>query len=507
MRNPDGLVTIEDVELELRRRQYADPLSTVYGPHDGQIKIHRARAPLTLVLGGNRSGKSWAAVAEALYYCLGRSTWAEVPEPPIMVFYVMPSFGMFERAIYPIFKKLVPWDQVEKFSERDHYCKFTNGSYLYFLSADQRFERHQGAQVNFVVMDESPNESVYGELIARLIATRGRMLMVLAPVDAKSYWIRDKIYVPWMAGDDTELEVIHMPTADEEGRSLVPHLSDDDIRRLEKRWTDPGERAARLYGDFIVRSGLVFKGFDPDTHVIKPFEIPDHFVRWWVVDPQYYRFAALQFAADEDGNYYVTDEYFSQEEPLADRAERMAAITGKVERSIPVYVDSANPQDIAELNYHFDRIGASLGAVSLPMQKQVHKMVLRVHSYIEPDIDRKYPKYAADMKNLYGSPRIFFFDTLRSYWVWNGQRMDCSRLTWEMGRLSWGKNGKPDKDSADGADCSDCVIYGTSINAAGVRNESRDKWKEGLSPDDIMIWNAIDKMDRWRRDPDYLDYD
>jgi len=497
------IVSLEDIEQEIKRRQYEDPLKTVYTPHAIQLLIHASRAVLTLVIGGNRSGKTFSAVAEALYYCLGRSVYAEVPDPPVTVWYVMPSFGMFEKTIYPIFKQLVPWKEVKSFSERDHYVKFNNGSMLYFISADQRQMRIQGASVDFIVMDESPNESIYGELIARLIDRGGRMLMVLAPVDAKSFWIRDKIYVPHLADESEGTEVINMPTIDDEGNPLVPTYTREEIERMASKWTDPAERSARLYGEFIVRSGLVFKSFDRDVHFIKPFKIPDNYVRWACVDPQYHRFACLFFTADEHGNYYITDEYFSQDETLAARAERMAVIAGEVEQSIPVYVDSANPQDIAELNYHFDRIAAPLGAISLPMKKEIHKMVLRVHSYLEPDIERKFPKIT-NMGDMLGAPRLFVFDSIISTWRWNEQKMTVSRLIWELERLSWGQNGKPDKQSADGADACDCLIYGTAIQASGVRQPEREKWKDGLSSGDIAIWKAIERQDK--RGIDYLDY-
>ena len=45
---------------------------------------------------------------------------------------------------------------------------------------------------------------------------------------------------------------------------------------------------------------------------------------------------------------------------------------------------------------------------------------------------------------MVGSPRLFFFDNLMSNWDHEGQRMQCSRVLWELQRLAWGRNGKPD---------------------------------------------------------------
>ena len=491
-------LSLRDVELELRRRELQDPIGLTYVPHSGQVTAHKSRASITLVLGANRAGKSWFAVAEAILYCLGRRIHAEVPEPPGVVWYVMPSLTMFRRTVHPIFRRLAPWKEIRKFDERTNVVSFYNGSELHFLSADMRQRRLQGASVDLAIMDETPDKRVYEELLARVTDRKGRLIIVFAPIDEQSFWIRDELYIPWKAGDRKDIDVISMPVADREGNSLVPHLDRDDIARMMRQWPDPAVQAARIFGEFITRSGTVFRSYDPEVHCIKRFEIPDEYTRWFMVDPQYHRFAALYFAADAEGNYFITDEYFSQDENLAHRADRMHSIAGDKDRSIPVYVDSANPQDIAELNWHFARNKAPFGAVQLPFQKRVDDMILRTHSMLEPDDERKYPKITGQGE-CHGAPRLFFFDDLMSTWTLDGRTMYCSRLLWEMQRLVWGKNSKPNKDSADGADCVDCLIYGTSVRATGVRQEESEAWMRGLSQDEIMIWKLIDRQDQLQK--------
>lgn len=496
---------LQQIEQEMRRREHEDPLALVYKPHDKQIELHKSRKPITLTIGGNRSGKTWGAVAEAILYCCGRTVYGEVPEPAT-VWYVMPSLTMFRRSVLPVFKRLVPQKELVKFSERSGIAKFKNGSELHFLSADMRQRRLQGASIDLAIMDETPDETVFEELQARVFDRHGRVMLVFAPIDVKTFWVRDKLYIPWTAGDRTDIDVIMMPVADRDGHSLVPQFTDEDIKQMERQWPDPTVRAARMYGEFITRSGLVFRSYDLDTHVVKAFTPTNDFARWFVCDPQYHRFAVLYFAADDLGNYFVTDEFFSQDDTLARRSERMAAIVGKREIAIPCYVDSANPQDTAELNWHFQRIGAPIGATALPMRKNVDDMVLRTHALLEPDDERPYPQFIPGFEKnpltgqvVYGAPRLYFFNSLMSTWKWSERDMRCSRLLWELGRLSWGKDGKPDKDSADGADCSDALIYGCSIMALGVRQSEPDAWLKKLSLADAVVWNAIRHADRYER--------
>ena len=494
--------TLREVELELQRRRFDDPLGLLYKPHPAQIEAHRSRQQVTLVLGGNRAGKTWFAVAEALLYCIGRRTYAEVPDPPLTVWYVMPSLPMFRRAVVPVLRKLTPRDQIrltttgDLFAKNEHVVRFKNGSTLHFLSADMRQRRLQGAPVDLVIMDETPDEVVFEEMQARVMDRHGRIVLVFSPIDLQTYWVRDTLYVPWMSGERRDISVIMMPIADKQGHSLVPHFTDADVAMMEHQWPDPAVRAARMYGEFVARAGIVFRQFTKMAHMIRSFQIPSNYTRWLICDPEYHRFAVLYFAADEEGTYYVTDEYFSQDEPLARRAERLKLIVGDPDRPIPMYVDSANPQDTAELNWHFTRLGVKIGAMPLPFPKHVDKMVLRVHSLLEPYEDNEYPKITG-MKGVFGSPRLFFFDTLMSSWKHDQRDMQCSRLLWEIQRLSW-KDDKPDKDSADGADCSDCLIYGCNVMASGARIPAELDWQRGMSASDKAIWNLIDIADRQR---------
>lgn len=492
----EEIKTLEQAALELERRKREDPLRYVYTPHQFQETIHKSRAKITLTLGGNRTGKTFSAVAEALLYCLGRSTYAETPEGPNHVWYVVPTSSVYEDAVEPILDQLIPWDRVVHHDRRKNRFKFDNGSVLAVKSSDQRQKRLVGANVDFVVADEPMPKQVYEELMARLISTGGRMLMVLTPVSEKIdewLWVRDELYVPWRIGERKDVDVIFMPVVDEDGNPAVPHLTKEQVRQMERQYPDPETRAARMYGEFIVRGGLVFSGFDEDVNLIDRFEIPPHWHEWLICDPQYHRFAVLKFAADDKGNYYVTDEYFSTDEPMAVRAERIQAMVGQRDRHIPMYVDYANPQDIQELNYHFARIRAPIGAVQLPMRKQVEKMVLRVHAMLEPDPDRPYHRLTPN-KGLHGAPRLLIFNDLLSTFKHEGRHISASRLLWELKRLAWGKSNKPDKDTAAGGDCTDCLIYGCSIQAVGRPAEEKESWRDGLSERDQALWEAIEEQ-------------
>jgi len=252
----------------------------------------------------------------------------------------------------------------------------------------------------------------------------------------------------------------------------------------------------------VIRHGLVFQSFDPEVHLIDRFDIPSNWHRWLICDPQFGHFGVLFFAADEWGNYYIWDELFSQEESIAHRAEIMAAKVGQTDRKLPVYVDSANPQIVMELNYHFSRVGAPLGAMPIPMKKDISKFLFRVHSMLEPSEKRNFHP-ATGLKDVYGAPRLLIFNDLVSTWMENTRLMRTSRLLWEMKRLTWGPGGKPNKDSAGGADMCDALSYGCSIVASGRHPAEVDTWKEGLSARDLALHEAMERMDKRGRRPEW----
>jgi hypothetical protein len=507
----DNREKLQRAEEEMSRRVAADPLRYSYTPHQFQLEAHENDADTLIVLGGNRSGKSHFAMAEAFHVVTGRQVWKRHRwihnhgMGPV-VWYIMPSIPTFKRAIEPKFWELLPKKNFIDWNKQDKCATFrteqgVQGS-LWFLSAEMRQIRLQGASVDLVIMDETPDEEVSKEARARIKDRDGRMVYVFSPIDARSFWVRDQLYIPWKIGERKDIHCVHMPLCDIDGNPLVPHMSKKQIRKMEQDYPNPADRAARIYGEFVTRSGMVFSSFESEVHMTDEFPIPSGWSHFWSVDPEYHRFAGLQIFVDTKGNYWITDEMFSQDEPLRKRAERMWLLTKMrkdPDRKIPVYVDSSNPQDIAELNWHFRRIGADLAAIPIPMQKNVDKMVLRVQSLMEPDDDREYPDIIPGMKDMFGAPRMFFFNTLQSTWHLEGRPMVASRLFYELTHLAYGSQGKPDKKSADGGDAADCLIYGSSILAKGKDYEDPYAWTKGMSEADVVVWQAVrmkDKMDQ-----------
>jgi phage terminase large subunit len=102
------------------------------------------------------------------------------------------------------------------------------------------------------------------------------------------------------------------------------------VKRLEN--LSPAKRKAFLEGDWDAYDGQAFEEFRVDTHVCKPFPIPEHWFRWMGHDPGYTDpFSWHWFAVGEDGTVYVyreyTREYDDPKITYSDQAKRVVQLS------------------------------------------------------------------------------------------------------------------------------------------------------------------------------------
>lgn len=91
------------------------------------------------------------------------------------------------------------------------------------------------------------------------------------------------------------------------------HLPDGYVETILQSWSD--ERIRReIYADEDAFEGQVYQEFRSDTHVIKPFKIPDEWTRVIGADHGFRNPSAwLWGAVDYDGNVYIYREFYKKE--------------------------------------------------------------------------------------------------------------------------------------------------------------------------------------------------
>ena len=168
-----------------------------------------------------------------------------------------------------------------------------------------------------------------------------------------------------------------------------------------------------------------------------------------------WRFSFILAAADRAKRLHIIDEHFSQQEVLSVRAKAIAAILDKYDASpaTPIWGDSANPQDILEINQAFRSMGSRYRV------RAVSKTSTENKPYRRACVER--------LQDLLGKRALLFSRDLGKGMSWfkgasvasQGRRVRGSRLLWEIRQWRYPekRDGKaqtqdPDDDTADGAD-------------------------------------------------------
>jgi len=109
-----------------------------------------------------------------------------------------------------------------------------------------------------------------------------------------------------------------------------PWLNKEEIAQLEATMSED-DREARQYGKFVALSGLIYKEFREDIHIIDPINIP---VRWYdkiSIDPGYTNPTSCHFyACDGDGNIYVIAEHYESEKPVEYHSKKIHEIADRL---------------------------------------------------------------------------------------------------------------------------------------------------------------------------------
>lgn len=189
-----------------------------------------------------------------------------------------------------------------------------------------------------------------------------------------------------------------------------PFLSSEYVENLKKS-TPPGMwYDRRIKGLWVAAEGLVYEGWNPNVHVIEPFDIPDDWQRvrgidWGFVNP----FVMLWGAIDHDGRLYIYHEYYATRTLIEYLAKYINGIKGRYSWTVADH----DAQDNAEIRQY--------GISTKPAQKEVLIGIQNVAErlVVQPD----------------GKPRLMIFRT-------------CPNTKREMGKYCWTerKEGKPVKE-------------------------------------------------------------
>lgn len=323
------------LERELARRATHNRLDYYQKPcsHAKQLDFHSCRLRNRWLFGGNRTGKTVGGAVEAVWHARGNHPYRKITTPTrgwvvSLTNEVQRDVAQKEilRWLNPAWIKDIHVRAGKKDDPENAIIDFIvvesihgGNSIIGFKSCDQGRAKFQGTSQHWIWFDEEPPKDVYDECKMRVIDTRGDIWGTMTPLMGLT-WVYDTIYLNEIG--DAQVRYWVMEWADN------PYLSTEEISALESTMSED-DREARQYGRFVAMSGLVYKEFREDTHVVDPFDIPAHWQADISIDPGFTNPLSCHFyAVDGDGNIYVVAEHYQAERTVE---EHSRAIWGMAE--------------------------------------------------------------------------------------------------------------------------------------------------------------------------------
>ena len=335
----EARATFEAIETKRKETQYIKYWSPY--PKQGEVlKKFTSEIKIFGVLGGNRSGKTELGATIATAWALGKDFFKEepawefikdlpIPDPPNNIWVVGLDFPTLRDVIWG--QKLrsgrnhpgiLPQDEtICTPKDGDFQAKFANGSLITCKSADSGSEKFQGASVDLVWIDEEPEESVYNECYQRTVDCAGKIVITLTPLTdinsgVRTPWVFD-LYEDWKRGA-VDVRFTQLSLLDN------PFIPEHEKTRAIEKWAGHVEERARLYGEFVRRSGLVYPMWDASRHMVRPFEIPRTWPRYVSIDPAASGVTAALWAAIAPSNdVYLYKEYYEKDLIISDHVKNI----------------------------------------------------------------------------------------------------------------------------------------------------------------------------------------
>ena len=323
---------------------------------------------VTVVCGGNRSGKSDGSSQLAIATALGgrhpdARAWcrnngldpAILPQRPGRVWAVALDSGDSVEYLRPTYAKYLPPGSKWRNQHGNGRASVTlpGGGYVGFLSIDMGRDGFQGGAVDLVHVDEEPPGSghVLNEIMMRLVDRRGRLIVSMTPLRGLTH-----IYDRWVANTPEDVRVHYIHGADN------PHLPAGALDRMLRQY-GTHERAARARGEWTTLEGRVYAEWARHLHVVPAVPIPPEWTLTGCMDfgtraPAVFLLLAHDHATD---TIHVIAEHYRAEWTISQHARAIKGILAGRECS-QIVVD---PEDRgARLSLSRDH-----GIVTVPAKK------------------------------------------------------------------------------------------------------------------------------------------
>ena len=266
---------VEDIKSLPKKLKEEVEQNVVFKANEGPQTEFLAAGETDVLYGGAAGGgKSYAMLVDPLRYC------DKAVHRALILRRSMPELRELidkSRELYP---KAFPGS---KFREVEKLWNFPSGAKVEFgfLERDADVYRYQGQAYSWIGFDEIthlPTEFGWNYLASRLRTTDPDIVPYLRctanPGGIGAHWVKKRYIDPHVPNDSFE-------GSDGLTRKFIPaRLQDNPFLSIDGRYEQmlkalpDVQRRQLLEGNWDISEGAAFTEFDPDVHIIPPFEIP-----------------------------------------------------------------------------------------------------------------------------------------------------------------------------------------------------------------------------------------
>jgi len=328
----------EEVNL-IKSRKIID-----YEPMPKQMEFHTSACPCRALFGGNRTGKTTSGGMEFLWHMTGLyPAWY----PDAMRYHSAVKGRIIAKdfqkgvgeVIIPFLEEWLDLSLVAKQIKNPMGIPvkwwLKNGSVFDILTHEQTTEQFEGWKGHIAWFDEPPPRDKYVATLRGLVDFQGRRWLTLTPLTQP--WIYDEIY----ANNDPNTFCTTMDIRDN------IYLREDAIQEFEDSLTHE-EKESRLHGRFMHLSGLIYKEFVPQTHIVDPPDVEDDWTRYFAIDPhERTPTACLWLAVNPKGVMYIYDELWLKDMDIKQMADAILVQEGELKARVRLIDPHADKDNVA----------------------------------------------------------------------------------------------------------------------------------------------------------------
>lgn len=280
------------------------------------------------------------------------------------------------------------------------------------MTYDQHIKEFESATVGFIWNDEPPPQMIYKANISRL--RRGGLFMITATPLTGSAWMYDEI----LANPDREKKKIFVVEANVEDackthgvRGFLEHAH---IKQMVAQY-DKEDIQARVLGKFQHLTGLVYKMWNREVHVVKARDLnpKDYSVICMLDNHPRNPTAVGWYAFDRHGHVFVVDELFVNED-----IDTLVSSIRKKEENLRVEARFIDPSSYIEDQYTGESLYSRLYKRGLIFEQASKRRMEGV------SLTKNALNYEIKGGIFVRTPQMFVFE-------------NCTRHIWEFEHWQW----------------------------------------------------------------------